>query len=87
MMLNPWPSPGRYQGTALCLLLPLCVCCSSGVAVTVVAATLHSGDGAGTVTVPALPASLLFGTTAYFGSRYLLVPFIQATVVAHGLYF
>jgi hypothetical protein len=57
------------------------------VALTVVAATLRTRDGAGTVTVPALPASLLFGTAAYFGSRYLLVPFMEATVVDHGLYF
>jgi hypothetical protein len=80
---------GRGVGAGPLPAAATCLGVLAGVASTVVVALWLAppGPGGTPVTLPALPGSLLFGTIAYFGSRHLLEPYVQATVVTQGLYF
>jgi hypothetical protein len=83
---------GRAVGVDTVTAASTCVGVLAGVAATVVlavavAAARGRPGSTATVTLPALPGALTFGVTAYFGARYLLSPFLHATVVSRGFYF
>ena len=48
---------------------------------------VNSANSGSAVTLPALPMSLVLGTTCYFAARYMAAPFVALYVVDRGMYF